>query len=151
MNEEQFRKGKEIVALAKINAISSYSVFSEKFPKEIKHSTKDWDFFMTIASSHVAIRLFAPKTDEKTFTYVDERVIADLEREYPGEGERAFLDCTNYMDKSLGDNYKPEEFFINLGSWVFRNLKRNALEENKYDLIFAIGFFAVNPFCSFWD
>jgi hypothetical protein len=151
MNEKQFKKGEEIVSLAKINATSSYSVISEKFPKEFTYSTNDWDFYMTVLSSCIAVQFLPPKSDDETFTKVYERVTEDLEKMYSTDGNRARVDCENYFERSLGEDFKPEELMFTSGSWVWRNLTRKALEEKDRELMYSIGVLASSPFMIYWD
>ena len=154
-----FENGDRLPAAAKVAAISSYTLFSDKYPIVQKIKSERWDFVITIAGVFVAVsQLNHENISDADKDALHVRISVAAVEIYPDFIE-ACEDCRIFVDRTYdglavakeGQNNKQFLFSDAIGSWIVWNLFEHApSSEDETSLIRPIGMFIVHSFFNWW-
>jgi hypothetical protein len=123
-----YDQAKHLVSFSRCIAVSSYTPFLTTGIISCDISVDDWDFFVTVGAVCLAMIKLAKTVDRNSFEVLAGVITPQL-RDWNVLGERALLDCQEFLVRTASTN-QPNygESFTDhdiVGTWVLWNLLNN--------------------------
>ena len=151
---------KMLVGAARMNAVTAYATWTERFPHVENFDPTRWEMVMGTASVFVALQRLPDFGMEKDRgSTLTRTTIYDLKNWAPGMIAR-FRDCRSFYFRTFGRIKSQPEYVGEpqlaaadaLGSWILRNLCERAPEsKEEIELERGLGVFVIQLFHTWWD
>ena len=152
-------KASQLLAIAKVFAIGTYTTILERFPTLSSLLTDQWDFILTTAGIFVA----ASQLNHESITeHAREQILSAITETANKENSdyaKACEDCRKFVDRTYDGltkllDYKHQPAYLfsdSLGGWITWNLYGHSPEgEEERHLARTLGALTVHAFINYW-
>lgn len=156
-NDKLYHQASTLVSAANTLASVIFKALLDRYHSLYEIDTRDWDFFITIASHASAIISLTNKVSSEKKYWELTKILRKGLKTWDKNAEFALSDLMAHFDKAWqdGQHFEDKEstklLAAILGSWCLVNLEIEVPKDEPSPLAIDIGMMIVSSFIDWWD